>query len=97
MQKLLKLVNTISQSHVVEELLKYSVAAILLAVPLYPKFPFIKIPGTYVSIRLEDFVVLFASLVWFIYILPNIKNLLKDKLFLAVTMFWLVGLVSVIS
>ena len=34
---------------------KYLVSAIILAVPLYPKFPLIEVPGTFVSVRLEDF------------------------------------------
>lgn len=39
---------------------KYLLAAILLAVPLYPKFPFIQIPGSSVAIRLEDLLIAFA-------------------------------------
>ena len=37
--------------------IKYLVAVILLVTPLYPKFPFVNVPGTFVSIRVEDFVI----------------------------------------
>ncbi|MEK7526460.1 MAG: O-antigen ligase family protein [Patescibacteria group bacterium] len=80
-----------------EGALKYLTAGILLAVPLYPKFPFLRIPGTYVSVRLEDFLMLLTFGVWFAYILPNIKSLLKNKLFWAVSLFWVIGLVATLS
>ncbi len=92
MQKLLQLFNRLSDSF-----LKYGLAAILLAVPLYPKFPFLKIPKTYVSIRLEDFLIAVVSLVAFVYFLPKIKELLAKKLERTIILFVLIGLLSVIS
>ena len=55
MQKLLKLFNN-------NTLGKYLLTAILIVVPLFPKFPSIRIPGTYVAIRGEDFLILFILL-----------------------------------
>ncbi len=78
-------------------ILKYGVAAILIAVPLYPKFPFINIPGTYVSIRLEDFLIMVVALIWGIYIIPRIKYVFKDRVNIAIFLFFAVALISTLS
>ena len=54
-----------------DKIIRYGIAAIMLAVPLYQKFPFINIPGTYVSVRIEDFLVFVVFLAWIIKNLPN--------------------------
>jgi len=76
---------------------KYGVAAIILAVPLYPKFPFISIPGTFVSVRLEDFLIGLVFLLWFIKMLPNIKDFLGNRVNMSVLLFLAAGAVSVAS
>lgn len=78
-------------------LTKYTVAAILMAIPLYPKFPFIRVPGTYVSVRLEDFILVFASLVLLLNLLPDIKGFLKNKINQAIFLYLMIALVSVAS
>ncbi len=80
-----------------DKILKYLVAAILLAVPLYPKFPFVNIPGTFVAIRLEDFLIGITLLVWFIWIWPKAKKLLKNLVIQAILVFLFIALASVIS
>lgn len=70
---------------------------LLFVVPLYPKFPLVGIGGTFVSIRLEDFVI---GVVLAMCIVSNIKN--KFKLFfnpigIAILLYWAVGLVSIFS
>ncbi|MGB6838853.1 MAG: O-antigen ligase family protein, partial [Microgenomates group bacterium] len=80
-----------------DDITKYLTAAILLAVPLYPKFPFIRVPGTFVSIRLEDFLVLAASVILLLHILPNPKRFVANRITRAMFLFLLVGLVSVFS
>lgn len=66
-------------------------------VPLYPKFPFIKVSGTFVAIRLEDMLIAFSALLLFIVILPNLKNFLTDKLTHVSVLFLFVGFVSLLS
>ncbi|HEX6977283.1 MAG TPA: O-antigen ligase family protein [Patescibacteria group bacterium] len=80
-----------------DSLIKYGIAAILIAVPLYPKFPFLNIPGTYVSVRLEDFLIMVVSIIWGISIIPRIKYVFKDKVNIAIFLFFAVSLVSTIS
>lgn len=88
MQKLIKKFDPV---------LKYGLAAILIIVPLFPKFPFIRIPGTYVSIRIEDFLIAFLAIIYAIYFFKELPKLLKNKLEFSMLVFILVGLVSLIS
>ena len=80
-----------------EGLLKYFLAAVLIAVPLYPKFPFIRIPGTYVSVRLEDFLLLALTVIFATIFFKELPKLLKNRLEFSVGVFIFVGLVSLIS
>ena len=78
-------------------LFKYLTAAIVLAIPLYPKFPFIRIPGVQVSIRLEDFLLVGLTLALAIYLAPKIKQVFSHKLERAIFVYLAVGLVSLLS
>lgn len=79
-----------------EEFLFWFLITILSFVILYQKFPFIEIPKSVVSIRLEDFLILTAVIFWSFYVLVSgkFKDLVKDGIFQAVVLFWFVGLVS---
>lgn len=89
MQKLLKLFNG--------SMGKYLLTAILLVVPLFPKFPAFRIPGTYVAVRLEDFLILFTLLFFAIPILQNIKSIFKNNISRSILIFLGIGLISLIS
>jgi len=73
---------------------KYLVAAILVVVPLFPKFPLIHIPATFVSIRLEDLLILSAFIVLVIYILKEPKSFFRQKVNIAILLYLGVGIVS---
>lgn len=75
-------------------ILKYLVAASIITIPLYPKFPFLTIPGTYVAVRLEDFLLMILAMVTFIKILPNLGEYLKNKIVVSLILFIAAGLVS---
>src|SRR5947207_1072375 len=91
---MLKLLQKIS----LKSLLKYSIASVILVIPLYPKFPILTVPGTYVAIRAEDFLVTFLALVFVLYFVKTNKKLFfKDKLHQAIFLFITVGLISVLS
>lgn len=66
-------------------------------IPLYPKFPIITVPGTYVAVRLEDFIVALVALWWLISRMGSLGNLLKKPLTQAFILFWTVGALSVFS
>lgn len=80
-----------------DSVLKYLVAAVLLAVPLYPKFPFINIPGTFVAIRLEDVLLGVLFIVWLIRIIPEYSYYLKSSVTRSVLLFLAIGLISLVS
>ncbi|HWA51984.1 MAG TPA: O-antigen ligase family protein [Patescibacteria group bacterium] len=78
----------------IDTLLKYGIAAILIAVPLYPKFPFINVPGIYVSIRIEDFLILVVTVLWFLKTLPNLFSLYKNPVVRAIILFLATGFLA---
>lgn len=72
--------------------LKYGVASLILAVLLYPKFPFVTIPGVAVSVRLEDFVIFGVFVVWLFNV--DFKEFFKNRINIAIIMFLMAGAVS---
>ncbi len=76
---------------------KYLIAAILVIVPLYPKFPLLIIPGTYVAVRFEDLLLLILAVVTFVKLMPNLESFLRDKMVRAFLIFFGIGLVSLLS
>jgi len=75
--------------------LKYLTAAILIYIPLYPKFPLITLPGSAVAIRAEDFLILLTSFVFLGHFLLQKKKL--PPLGFQVIVYLIVGLVSSVS
>lgn len=90
---MLKLLDKLSKF--ANGMLKYAVAATILTVALYPKFPLFKLPGSPVAVRLEDFVILATVAIWLVAVAPNIRRFLKNNIIQAVVLFWVVGLISV--
>ncbi|CAN5344292.1 hypothetical protein BH10PAT1_BH10PAT1_6400 [soil metagenome] len=90
MQKLLEKFN-------IDALIRYGIAAILIAVPLYPKFPFLAVPGIYVSIRIEDFLILSVTILWFFKNIPNLVSLWKKPIVRAVVLFLVTGFIATLS
>ncbi len=76
---------------------KYLITAILIVVPLFPKFPAFKVSGTYVAIRLEDFLIFGTLLIFLIPLILNIKAILKDKISRSIMLFIFIGLISLVS
>lgn len=81
-------------------ILKYAIGAILLVIPIYPKFPLFSVPGTYVAIRIEDFLIATILLLWLVNFFASgrsISEFLQDRINRAILLFWAVGLLSVAS
>lgn len=76
---------------------KYLGAAILILVPLYPKFPLINISGTFVSIRLEDLLILIAAILLCLTYLSKLHNVTKNKISHAIILYLAIGLLSFFS
>ena len=75
---------------------KYLAAAILLMIPLYPKFPLISIPGTFVSVRMEDFLLLMAGVFVFFAYAKHLNKVFSDRIFKSFFIYLAVGLVSLL-
>ena len=77
-------------------LLKYLTGAILIFIPLYPKFPLFFLPGSTVAIRAEDFLIAITAIVLILHILSSAKKKLPPMSW-QVIIYLLIGLVSAIS
>ncbi len=75
---------------------KYLVAATLIFVPLYPKFPLFTLPFTYVSIRSEDFLIAITLGVLILKLIFE-KKLKFPPVSFQFGVYLLVGLLSVVS
>src|SRR3989338_4583956 len=75
---------------------KYLAGAILIFIPLYPKFPFFFLPISAVAVRAEDFLLLVSGLVLIYYLFKN-SLFQKIPLFLPLVTFFLIGLLSSFS
>lgn len=86
-------------SSFLKKLLFWEVLFLFIFIPLYPKFPLLNVSKTFVAIRVEDLFILFAALTWGLYILTSkrVFELFKDRLFLAVLLFFWIGLLSLFS
>jgi len=86
MQKLLKRLN-----------IHYLIIIIFIVIPLYPKFPLFNVPGTYVSIRLEDFLMLISFFILVGLALLKYKIILKNEVSKSIVLFLAAAIVSVLS
>ncbi|MGB9911190.1 MAG: O-antigen ligase family protein [Microgenomates group bacterium] len=78
-------------------ILSLLIIALLIFVPLYPKFPLFNVPGTYVAIRIEDFFVAFTFLIWFFLEGKNKFPTFKNKISQLIVFYWGIGLLSLLS
>ena len=80
-----------------DKLFKYLFAAVLLVVPLYPKFPFLRIEGTYVAVRIEDLLLGLLALIFLVKFFPRIISFFRSNLERSIIVFLLIGFVSLLS
>lgn len=73
------------------------VIALLIFIPLYPKFPLLNVKGTYVAIRLEDVLIGLVVLIWGFLNLTNFKKLLSRTVYQSMLLFWIIGAISLLS
>lgn len=102
MQKLLKLFKLKSEgpSNFENWLLvvqSFLVTALIIVIPLFPKFPAFRIEGTYVAIRLEDFLILATLLAFSLPVIKNIKIIFGDKTIRSIFLFLVIGLISLVT
>ncbi len=86
-----------TKKELLNNIIKYTVAAIIIAVPLFPKFPFIAVKGTFVAIRLEDLLLAFSSFLVIYAVFPKIHTVFKDKLNMSILIYIISGVISLFS
>ncbi len=79
------------------KILFWLLMGLVIFIPLYPKFPFFNVPGTYVAIRLEDLFIAITIFSWFIYHLVYKREIFRNLYFQVFLLFWFVGFVSLLS
>ncbi|KKQ95694.1 MAG: hypothetical protein UV74_C0013G0301 [Candidatus Woesebacteria bacterium GW2011_GWB1_43_14] len=82
---------------IIDSNIKFGLAALILVVPLYPKFPFLNIPGTQVAIRLEDLLIFIVLALWLFCSVEKIPKFMNNKIIIAFVLFWSISLVSTFS
>src|SRR5581483_531308 len=87
MNKLLKLFDTY--------FLKLWVSFLVVFIPLYPKLPSVHINNTWVYIRLEDFFIALAILIW-LFELVRKKILLPKVISIPFTLYFISAFVSLV-
>lgn len=76
---------------------KIIITALFIFIPLFLKFPAIRLADSYVAIRLEDFLILFSVLFFSFQIFKNYKFVLSKPTAKAILLYLLIGAVSVVS
>ena len=84
-------------SRVFKKNLFWGVLGLSVFIPLYPKFPLFSVPGTYVAVRVEDFLIAVVAVWWFIGKLGNLKEFLNENVTQAVLVYWGIGALSLFS
>lgn len=75
----------------------WGVLGIFIFIPLYPKFPLFNIPGTYVAVRMEDFLIAVVALWWFFAILPKAREILEEHITQSILLFWVISALVLFS
>ncbi len=77
--------------------LSLAVIVLFIFIPLYPKFPLVNIPGTYVAIRVEDLLVMAIVLFWFLLEVKNGFPVLRDRVSQLILLYLAIGGLSFFS
>ncbi len=80
-----------------ENILSLAVISLLIFIPLYPKFPFFNVPGTYVAVRVEDFLVAVVIGIWLLVQWRRRFSVLREKVSRLILFYWAAGALSLLS
>jgi len=92
MERLKKLFNPFLDSA-----LPIAALVLLIFIPVYPKFPALDVPGTYVKVRVDDFLVAAALFLTLLKFLINRQKATKVGINRAIILYWVVGGVSLLG
>lgn len=80
-----------------QNILFWLLSGLMAFILLYPKFPLLNVPGTYVAIRLEDFFIAILISFWGIYTFKYNIETFNSKSFKIFLLFWFIGFISLLS
>lgn len=75
----------------------WGIISLLIFIPLYPKFPFLNIPGTYVAVRYEDFLVVAVVGLWIILQCRQKWPVFQETVSRLILFYWAIGFLSLLS
>lgn len=84
-------------SSVFKKYLFLNLIILICFVILYPKFPLLSVPGTYVAIRIEDVYIAIILVLWGVANLNKFKQLIREPIYQLFLIFWIIGLLSFVS
>lgn len=84
---------------ILEKVMLLLVLFLFIFIPLFPKFPLLNISGTFVAIRIEDFLIALTIGIWIFYIIKNKKwqFFTTDNIGKSFLLFFLIGIFSLFS
>lgn len=77
--------------------LRIALAVLILAIPLYPKFPLSEVGGTYVNLRLDDLLVFISIFLLTIYQFRSRFSIFKNKIFILFVAYWIALICAVVG
>jgi|Napbiome12C3dose_1001474.scaffolds.fasta_scaffold00006_38 hypothetical protein len=91
--------NIVKLSKLLNNGLFYLILFLFAFIPLYPKFPLFNVEGTFVAVRIEDFLIALTLGGWLVYLVISKKwqFLIKETYGRALLLFFLIGVMSVVS
>jgi hypothetical protein len=78
-------------------LLRVTLAVLLVFIPLYPKFPLAFAAGSQVAFRLDDIIVSLSLLIWMIYQVKSGFPILRQKMSWLIFAYWLSLIASLLN
>lgn len=87
-----KLINWLDENG-----LSLGIISLLIFIPLYPKFPLFNVSGTYVAVRIEDFLVAAVVGIWLLIQLFQGWPAFRERIGHLILFYWLVGALSLLS
>jgi len=70
---------------------------LLIAIPLYPKFPLAEVKGTWVAVRVDDLLVGLAVILWGLSQIFRGVPIRRKRVFWLILLYWLTGLLANLS
>lgn len=77
--------------------LSLAIILLFIFIPLYPKFPLVNVPGTYVAIRAEDILIFLVVLFWLGLEVKNDFPVLRDRVSQLIILYLGIGALSLLS